>query len=251
MYSPKYFRDSLPDWKKKKDPFLSRIFYRPGSVYIASMCAKLNISANTVSYFSAILGMFTCSCFFIDNYFCRIAGAILVNIWLILDCTDGNLARSVKKQPFGEFADGISSYILVGFLCTAIGYSVYHTGGILLVPGIPIIILLGALASSSDSLMRLIYQKFKSDRINLENEGKIEKESEARMDHSQVSNWRVRIEAELGIGGLLPIFILLGVVFKVLDIIVLYCFLYYGLSFLVSALLFIRKAMKLTKTIEG
>ena len=42
------------------------------------------------------------------------------------------IARNVKKQPFGAFADAASSYILVGFLGACIGYSVYTDGGMFL-----------------------------------------------------------------------------------------------------------------------
>ena len=127
LYTPKYFKDSIPDWKRKKDPFLSRLFYRPLSFLIASFCVNNRINANTVSYFSAGVAIIACASYIIPYYGFHVLGAILINIWLILDCTDGNLARSYKKQPFGEFADGISSYILVGLMCTTISFSVYYT----------------------------------------------------------------------------------------------------------------------------
>ena len=71
--------------------------------------------------------------------------------------------------------------------------------------GSPWIILVGALASSSDSLMRLIYQKYKNTERNMADKGIIKLENDIRTDHSQVGSFRVRIEAELGIGGLLQL----------------------------------------------
>ncbi len=241
----------MPEWKRKKDPVLSRIFYRPVAFFFAAKMANMRISANSVSYFSAIIGIIGSFLFLIDHYYCRIGGAIFINIWLILDCVDGNLARSYKKQAFGEFADGISSYLLVGFLCTSIGFSVYQTGGVILSKGIPWVILLGAFTSSGDSLMRLIYQKYRSELVKLENANLVEKEEDVRNDHSKVTSLKVRIEAEFGIGGFLPLFILVGVIFNFLDIVLIYCFLYYFFSFLVSSLIFINKAIQTSKELES
>lgn len=249
-YTPKYFWENIPDWKKKKDPMLSRVFYRPLSCATASLMANLGITANSVSYFSAIVAVAACGLFLFDSAVCRILGAVLVNIWLLLDCTDGNLARSYRKQLFGEFADGISSYILVALLCTCMGISVYHTGGVLVEAGSVWIVLVGALASTSDTLMRLIYQKFKAVAAFHEKEGKIPPQEDDRVDHSKVGSLRVRIESEFGIGGILPLAILLGTVFHFLDLIVIYCLFYYGGSCLAASLMHIRKAMKITSAYD-
>ena len=250
-YTAKFFKDGMPEWKRKKDPILSRLFYRRVAFSAAAFAANIGISANTVSYFSAVVGVVACLCFLPPSHITHILGAILINLWLILDCTDGNLARSVKAQPFGEFADGISSYILVGLMCTMMGVATYFEGGILIPAGRPWIILIGALASSSDSLMRLIYQKYKNTERDMADKGIVKIENDVRMDHSQVGSFRVRVEAELGIGGLLPIAILLAAIFKSLDIIVIYCFLYYGVSCLLASLIYIRKAIEHTKTYEA
>ena len=242
-YTAKYFRDDMPEWKRKKDPILSRIFYRRIAFGTAAIAANIGISANTVSYFSAMVAVCACLCFLPASQLLHIIGAVLINIWLILDCTDGNLARSVKSQPFGEFADGISSYILVGLMCTMMGIAVYFEGGAVVPAGSPWIILVGALASSSDSLMRLIYQKYKNTERDMADKGIVKIENDVRTDLSQVGNLRVRIEAELGIGGLLPLAILIAAVFKALDIVVMYCFLYYGASCLIATLIYVRKAI--------
>lgn len=250
-YSPKVFKEELPEWKRKKDPFTSRIFYRPVSFITASVATNIGLTANAVSYLSIILALIACVCFIIPNYICNIVGAILVNIWLISDCTDGNMARTVKKQPFGEFADGISSYILVGLLCTAFSISAYFNGGVLINKECIWIVLLGALASSSDTLMRLIYQKYKATERSLINEGKLKEEIEDRTDHSKSNSLKVRIESDFGIGGILPILVLLGTIFKALDLVVIYSFMYYFFSALLMILKYISKAIKKTKEIES
>lgn len=131
----------------------------------------MGISANTVSYFSAVVAVVASGLFLFNSFITHILGAFLIKVWLLLDCVDGNLARGVKKQPFGGFADGISSYLLVGLSCTTIGVATYFEGGLLVQTGNPWVILMSALASSSDSLMRLVYQKYKNTERDLAEEG--------------------------------------------------------------------------------
>ena len=197
-YTPKYFKDAMPEWKRKKDPPLSRIFYRPAGYVLATLFSNAGVSANTVSYLSIIEGIIACVLLLPDHYGCRVAGAVLVNLWLVLDCTDGCIARGVKAQPFGEFVDGISSYIIVALLGICMGMAVFSEGGLLIKPGCPWMILAGALASVSDTLMRLIYQKFKAEEAALAEKGIIERVSDRRTDHQEVGSLRVKIEQDFG-----------------------------------------------------
>ena len=248
QYSFSYFKNNMPAWKRKKDPILSKIFYRPISFFTASLCAKMGIMANTVSYVSILVAVIACALFVIPSNHCaHIAGAILINVWLIMDCTDGNLARGMKKQPFGEFADGTSSYVLVGLMCIAMSMAAFFSGGIVFAKGSPWIILLGAIASISDTLMRLIYQKFTNVKRDMEDKNIIPIEKDEHKDVSNVGSIKSRIENELGVGGILPVVILLATIFNFLDVVVIYCFFYYGGSCLISSIIFIRRAIGYTK----
>ena len=243
-YTAHFFKETMPEWKRKKDPPLSRIFYRPAGFALAAVFSNAGGSANTVSYISVIEGILACALFLPQSFVCRILGALLVNLWLILDCTDGCIARSVKAQPFGEFADGISSYIIVALLGPAMGFAAYYDGGLLVRKLSPWILLAGAVASMSDTLMRLIYQKYKATEREMAEKGIVEAGPDQRTDHSQVNSLRVRIEQDLGIGGILPLFVLLGTIFHALDLVILYCLLYYGGSCVMVTLSYIRKARK-------
>ena len=250
-YTPKYFKDNLPEWKRIKDSVTSRIFYRPVSFVTASIAANLKIDANTVSYFSILIAIMACVLFIIPNHVCNIVGAVLVNLWLISDCTDGNLARSVKKQPFGVFADAISSYILIAFMCTSIGIAGYFSGGLFVEKNCIWLVLLGVFASSGDTLMRLIYQKYKVTEKELADAKQLKLEYDKRTDEDQTNSLLVRIESDFGISGILPILVLVGTIFNALDVVVFYCFLYYFLSFVAMTMKYIIKAIKKTKEIES
>ena len=243
-YTPQFFKNTMPEWKRKKDPPLSRVFYRPAGFMLAALFANAGIGANAVSYISIIEGVLACALFLPNNYICRIIGAVLVNLWLVLDCTDGCIARSVKSEPFGEFADGISSYIIVALLGGAMGVAVYLEGGLLVESSVVWMVLIGALSSTSDTLMRLIYQKYKATEREEAEKETVKVSYDQRKDHDQVGSLRVKIEQDLGIGGILPVMILAGTIFHALDIVLFYMFAYYGLSCVAVTLVYIKKAIK-------
>ena len=246
-YSVRFFRESFPEWKRKKDSLVLKNFIRPISFWGASFCAQRGIQANTVSYMSGIVALIACALFLPQSYTCHVIGAVLFTVWIVMDCIDGNLARSVKKQPFGPFSDAISSYMLVGFMGVCIAFAVYFEGGYLFKSGNPWIILMGAFASSSDTMMRLIYHKYEQSRQDLIKAGVMPDEVDEHIDTNNVSNWKIRIEHELGVDGIIPLLVLICTIFKVLDIIVIYFFLYYGGAFLYSYISFVRKAIKNTQ----
>lgn len=246
-YTTSYFRDSLPEWKRKKDPILTRVFYRPLSFFFSAQCAKCGITANQVSYISALVALAACICFLLGSYNMNIIGAILVNVWLLMDCTDGNIARSVKKEAFGPFADSMSSYLLVGLLCTCIGFAAYFEGGLLFDKNNVWIVLIGALGSASDSLMRLIYQKYKNVEKELQENGILKAEIDEHQDINQSTNWKIKIDENFGIGGILPLIVLFGAIFHALDLVAIYCFCFFGSIALVSVIIYVRKAIMAAK----
>ena len=249
-YTVKYFKDGLPEWKRIKDPFTTRIFYRPLSFVTSCVASNLGITANQVSYFSILIAITACVMLIIPNYVCNIIGAICTNLWLLSDCTDGNIARSVKKQPFGDFADSISSYTLVAFLGVSLGITAFLNGGLLIDKGCIWIVLLGSLASTGDTLMRLIYQKYKSSERKLADDGILDIEVDKRTLNSETNSILVRIESDYGIGGILPLIVLFGVLFKITDLVVIYCFIYYFFAGIAMSSKYIIKAIRRTSDYE-
>ena len=242
-YCKQDFLKDYPEWKRKKDPLIVRYIFRPISFYFSSFCANHDISANEVSVFSVFIGLGGCILFLFGSYSLGIVGACIILLWLLLDCIDGNLARTIGHQPFGDFVDALSSYTLVAFIGVSIGTMVFRCGGLFVEQGNPICIIVGAIASTSDTLMRLAYQKYRSNRIELEEKGIISKENDIVKDHDSVNSLLVRIEMELGMAGVLPVAILVASIFGALDIVILYMFFYYTGSSLVMISKYVKKAM--------
>lgn len=243
-YTVHFFRESFPAWKKKRDPIMVRFLYRPISFYFSALFANLGLSGNDVSNISTVVGIIACAVLLIPNHIAGLLGALLINFWIILDCTDGNIARSVKKLAYGEFIDATSSYILMALLFNVLGFRSYYTSGLLFV-GNPIIIFIGALASSFDPLMRLVYQKYVvvSDKMNIH----------AEVNHdptkvSKIDRIRIFVDLNMSVGGFLPIVLLLGIAFGFLDIIVIIWAFYLGAECTVTILYLLIKATRYGKS---
>ncbi len=238
-YNVEYFREQLPEWKRKRDPIMVRFLYRPISFYTSVFCADRGIQANSVSIFSAVIGLTGCILLAIPSNMTGIISGLLMNVWIILDCTDGNLARNVKKQAYGEFLDAMSSYLLIGFLFLSMGFRSYFINGLLSISG-ECYILLGALNSVCGILMSLLYQKFILVSREL---GINEKLSYDGSNSSSIMKWKTMIDMNLSVGGVLPVLILFGALFQFIEVIVVLWAAYYILEFSATTFYFIYKAV--------
>lgn len=252
-YTPKYFKDNFPAWKKKKDSILVRTIHRPISFAVASLMSNLNISANTVSYFSLVLAVSLSVMYLFDGRIIHIVAAVLVNVWMILDCTDGNIARSVKKEKFGEFADGISSYILINFMFICIGFTAYRTDGFFISAGNVYVIMLGILAGNSDAMARLIYQKFQNTSFKLspKSENVENNQEDDKENLGTVRKIQDRLDKELGLNGLLLPAILIFSIIDKYDILLMIYALWQSFLLTGTLAVLIRKTIIANKDSES
>jgi len=156
------FRNALPREMNQENSLWVRYVIRPISFYVAYVFQRLGFTANGVSYVSIIVAFVAFVFFLFGSRVFAIVGAVLVHIWMLLDCVDGNLARvSEIKNPYGEFVDSMSGYTLLGFVFLGLGM-VAETEASWLNHYIPehYFLLLGGIASVSTLTARLLFQKF-------------------------------------------------------------------------------------------
>jgi phosphatidylglycerophosphate synthase len=239
----------MPIWKKKKDSVVARFFHRPISFYFSSFFCRLGLTSNQVSFVSLIIAFLSCVFFLISGEFFYIVGGVLMNLWSIIDSADGNMARLIGGKPYGSFIDATSSYVLVGFGITCIGFSVFRTGGVIVHSGNVYILLLAAFASGFDTMTRLFFQKMKNDSLNLKLNGKEgmnvsnnDGEAASKLDLIQS-----KIQSEFGLGGWNMIFIFVCILTHSLDLYVLFYFFYYGAFFVLATYYLIIKTKCLKK----
>lgn len=94
---------------------------------------------------------------------------------------DGLLAGGPHYRLAGQASCVHHTFtLLAGFIGISFGYSLYINGGLFVNSGNICFLILGALASCSDVLMRLTYQKYKSISLDLQSKGIIDKERDIR-----------------------------------------------------------------------
>ena len=104
-------KTTLQDTLKSQDTeeWIDLLFYRPVGYYWALFFKKINITPNTVTIISIILGVAAGIMFYFTNIWINIAGMILL-IWAnSYDSADGQLARMTGNYSrVGRILDGIA-----------------------------------------------------------------------------------------------------------------------------------------------
>ena len=205
--------------KQKTDTIWVKFLIRKLSFYAAWVAMRCGFTAFQVSLFALILPVIAMIFWLTSNPFIAI---ILLNIWLLLDCVDGNIARSVGGNKMGDFVDATSGYMMIGFSFLGIGsyvdiisinwYGMSNSG----------FTIIGALSSILNLLTRVYYQKYmnvlsKSDLIN---------------DIVNPKSVIKSIDHNIGIGGFFTPLLLVFYCFDMLPLILIFYAIYALLFFL-------------------
>lgn len=130
-------------------------FYRVISFYLTWIFLKLGLNANQVSVFGLLIGVISALFFITNNYLLFIIGALFLFTSILIDYSDGEIARyrKYKNLPdemfrcYGGFFDSLQNIsIPIIFLCMSISFIGYH----------PLIIGMGFMIA----LFRLLHTSF-------------------------------------------------------------------------------------------
>ena len=101
-------RGSWSDEKKAFNRQFPWNYYvsRPLSFYVTWVFLRLSITANQATWISLVAGLMGAVCFMSGNTDAFVAGALLFNLFLVLDGVDGNIARVTgSSSSAGKFYD--------------------------------------------------------------------------------------------------------------------------------------------------
>lgn len=103
-------RDNKPSLKEY---FLSSyLISQRISPYLSSVYIKAGTSPNTITLYMIISGIIGAIFFSLPNIYLKIVGAILIQMWFILDCSDGEVARYTHRySKFGKELDYMAHLI--------------------------------------------------------------------------------------------------------------------------------------------
>ena len=118
---------SLTPEKRKADGTMTTFLFRPVSYPVAWLCLNLNISPNTVTYVSALGCLVAAVLVLFPSTICHIIAMILFILFAVLDCADGNMARTLnKKSRYGGWVDAAGGYIAYATELSAMGFSCFY-----------------------------------------------------------------------------------------------------------------------------
>ncbi len=104
----------------------SKIFYRNISIYITKLLLHTSITANHVTLFTIVLGLAAGILFSFGTYPHILAGALLLQLWLIFDCVDGEIARYRGTAGIcGKYIESLDHCITEPFTVVCVGYGLY------------------------------------------------------------------------------------------------------------------------------
>jgi Phosphatidylglycerophosphate synthase len=239
-YSLKDVYNSLSPEKRKADGTMTTILYRPVSYPASWLFLRAGLTPNAVTYASAAGCIAALLLALLPFSACHFAAIALFLVFAVLDCADGNMARTLgRKTVYGGWVDAAGGYLAYATELFSIGLSCFFfSGDFIILPfsggahvelpwGSATWILLGGLASVSNTLMRLFHQAFK----NAENAAGI----------PSVPGAEKRFSEEIGITGYLPVLYLAGLLTGLLPfVLVAYTVIYSG-GFLMTTAKQLRK----------
>ena len=226
-YSLKEIIRSLPEKKNSNDSFWVKYVVRKVSFLFTYLFVNAGCSAWGASVIGTLVAIAGSFCFVADNSVCRIIGVCLIELWMVLDCVDGNIAR-VKKtsSEMGEFIDALSGYYVTGFVYFFVGIAAYYTTNIFKHHAF-ILVVLGGVSAIAGLLARIIHQKY-TVSIMAMNQANAMRHNETPEESVEKKNSiqyiRNRLDKEIGISGLFMPFLIVALIFNLFDLFtIFYC----------------------------
>lgn len=240
-YTMKEITASYTPEKRKDTSFWARILSRPLSFPMTYVLINMGLSANCVSVISIFVAVGACGLIMAGKQLAW-TGVVLFLLWDVFDCIDGNIAR-VKKTAslLGEYMDAISGYTAPAFIYLSIGVAAYNEPGVITL-GVWIIVI-GAAASLSDLLSRIIYQKFLVTELKLKIKNGYENNDIESERKSGVKRVIDLVMKNMTYSSLFMPLLVIAKVTACLDILTIIYFLYSFTILIGTYILFIRKAV--------
>lgn len=232
--------------KKKNKPCLIDMFLcsylisQRISPYLSSIYIKKNIEPNKITIHMILSGIIGAILFSIPNTFVKIIGSIFIQLWFVLDCSDGEVARYTKTfSKFGKELDYMAHLINHPLFGLSIFISLYQLNRY----NVFNLMLLVVLSNLIDYGIRNI------TTLNVMDEFKLENKDENNTDDKPVWNIKTIALFITSIFTLYPNFVLFGVLIYFVDLYVGSKILYFYLvmNVILTGLFLIKFYIKKTK----
>jgi len=253
-YTYKDITSSLTKKKNSRSSLWVQLWVRKASFPVTYLFINTGWTANMVSVLSWFVIFAAAILLCINNFWCMLAGVVLTNFWLVLDCVDGNIARVKKVKTFmGDFYDAIAGYGPFSFTTIALGVAAYNTSFLDSEEYKVWLILIGGVAAVSNLYMRLVHQKylncyFAGKKIIGELDEITLQDTEDKRSFAYI---REQIDKNFGVSGIFMPWLFVALFTKTFDIMLVCYTVYYILSFLAICVLYCKKATSFEKRAQS
>ncbi|MDP2923632.1 MAG: CDP-alcohol phosphatidyltransferase family protein [Candidatus Omnitrophota bacterium] len=137
---------------KTKGNWMARHITRDMALVLSWLLLHTPITANQVTLFSLVAGGLGCVMFAHGSKVAMAVGAILLQLWYLLDHVDGQIARYRKQVTLtGVYFDYVSHYLIHIGIFFGIGYGIFASSGNLFY------FIMGITAGMGVTFLNLIY----------------------------------------------------------------------------------------------
>lgn len=249
-YTYKDITSSLTKKKNSRSSLWIQLWVRKFSFPITYLFINAGWTANMVSLLSWFVAFGAAVLLCINDFGWMLAGVILTNFWLVLDCVDGNIARVKKVKTFmGDFYDAVAGYSPFSFTTIALGVAAYNTSYLVPEQYRIWLILIGAVAAVSNVYMRLVHQKYMNCFFaGKKRLGELEEITLADTeDKRSFAYIREAIDKNFGVSGIFMPWLFVALFTNTFDIMLVCYAAYYILSFLAICVLYCKRATAFEK----
>lgn len=220
---------------------------RPISYYLAIFFLYFNISANKVTLLFLFTGIIGSLLLAIGDYMMFIIGALLIELAIILDCVDGNIARVKGPTITGSILDIWSGEVILVLSMFTLGVGVYNKEDSIIINVlyniIPVVmhniifIYVGSIAALITLASWTVRYTWRVISHNLED-----------MKSMPANNIIKRsIENIFHYSGAYSITMLIAAIFNILDLFIFVITIIYGINLIVIVYTILKKAKELEK----
>jgi phosphatidylglycerophosphate synthase len=108
--------------RRSAEHWTGRLYMRRVSIYGTRLALRLGLSANNVTGLMIVAGLVAVGFFAVPGLWWAVAGTLLIQLYLGLDCVDGEVARvSGTEGARGVYLDRLGHYLVEGGILAALG----------------------------------------------------------------------------------------------------------------------------------
>jgi phosphatidylglycerophosphate synthase len=114
--------------RRNSEHWAGALYLRKGSIYLTRLLLPTGISANAVTWWIGVIGVLGAAVMIFPGWWPFLAAAALVQLSIMVDCTDGEIARWRRQSSAtGVYIDRICHYAVEASL--PVGFGIHLDGG--------------------------------------------------------------------------------------------------------------------------